>query len=169
MLDSTYIPLFVGGFIVWIGIMIAVGYFTSRGKNSGSDFLTGGGNFPFFLTFCTIGATMIGAASSMGAVSNGFNSGWAGAIFGVGNTIGLIVLSGFASAKDKGFLTMSEEAQYYYGGKKIIRQIMGIMMFVAEIIWLANSINGGAKYLEFVTGLGTDLCKLITLIDMLPS
>ena len=26
-----------------------------------------------------------------------------------------------------GFLTMSEEAQYYYGGKKIIRQVMGFI------------------------------------------
>ena len=38
MLDPKYIPLFIGGFIAWIVIMILVGYFTSRGKNKGSDF-----------------------------------------------------------------------------------------------------------------------------------
>ena len=43
-------------------------------------------------------------------------------------------------------LVMSEEAQYYYGGKKIVRQVMGFMMFVIEIIWLGNHMNGGSKY-----------------------
>lgn len=164
MLDSAYIPLFIGGFIAWIFIMILIGYFTSRGKTSGSDFLTGGGDISFFLTFCTIGATMIGAGSSMGAVANGYNYGWAGALYGVGNAVGLLVLFTFASSKNKGFFTMSEEAQYFYGGKKIIRQAMGFMMYIAEIIWLGNSINGGSKYLQYITGLDGSLCKLITVL-----
>lgn len=64
----------------------------------------------------------------------------------------------------KGFLTMSEEAQYYYGGKKIIRQVMGFMMFVIEIIWLGNHLNGGAKYLAYVTQLPDVTCKIITVL-----
>ena len=77
MLDPKYIPLFIGGFIAWICFMIFVGWITSRGKNEGSSFLTGGGNLGFFLIFCTVGATMIGTGSSMGAIGNGFNPGWA--------------------------------------------------------------------------------------------
>lgn len=46
----------------------------------------------------------------------------------------------------------------------IVRQIMGFMMYVAEIIWLGNSINGGSKYLEYITGLDGTLCKLITVL-----
>ena len=72
MLDPKYIPLFIGGFIAWICFMIFVGWITSRGKNEGSSFLTGGGNLGFFLIFCTVGATMIGTGSSMGAIGNGF-------------------------------------------------------------------------------------------------
>ena len=68
MLDPKYIPLFIGGFIAWICFMIFVGWITSRGKNEGSSFLTGGGNLGFFLIFCTVGATMIGTGSSMGAI-----------------------------------------------------------------------------------------------------
>ena len=70
----------------------------------------------------------------------------------------------FTKAKNKGFLTMSEEAQYYYGGKKIIRQVMGFMMFVIEIIWLGNHLNGGAKYLAYVTQMPDVTCKIITVL-----
>lgn len=164
MLDPKYIPLFVGGFIAWICIMIAVGYFTSKGKNKGSSFLTGGGNLGFFLIFCTVGATMIGTGSSMGAIGNGFKGAWAGAIYGLGASSGILAMLLFVKAKNKGFLTMSEEAQYYYGGKKIIRQVMGFMMFVIEIIWLGNHMNGGAKYLAYVTNLPDLTCKLITVL-----
>ena len=153
MLDPKYIPLFIGGFIAWICFMIFVGWITSRGKNEGSSFLTGGGNLGFFLIFCTVGATMIGTGSSMGAIGNGFNHGWGGAIYGLGASAGILSMLLFTKAKNKGFLTMSEEAQYYYGGKKIIRQVMGFMMFVIEIIWLGNHLNGGAKYLAYVTQL----------------
>ena len=144
--------------------MIAVGYFTSRGKNSGSSFLTGGGNLGFFLIFCTVGATMIGTGSSMGAIGNGFKGAWAGSIYGLGASGGILAMLLFTKAKNKGFLTMSEEAQYYYGGKKIIRQVMGFMMFVIEIIWLGNHMNGGAKYLAYVTNLPDLTCKLITVL-----
>lgn len=164
MLDPKYIPLFIGGFIAWIVIMILVGYFTSRGKNKGSDFLTGGSNLGFFLIFCTVGATMIGTGSSMGAIGNGYNHGWGGAIYGLGASTGILSMLLFVKARNKGFLTMSEEAQYYYGGKKIIRQVMGVMMFVIEIIWLGNHMNGGATYLAYVTGLSSAVCKVITVL-----
>ena len=155
MLDPKYIPLFIGGFIAWICFMIFVGWITSRGKNEGSSFLTGGGNLGFFLIFCTVGATMIGT---------GFNHGWGGAIYGLGASAGILSMLLFTKAKNKGFLTMSEEAQYYYGGKKIIRQVMGFMMFVIEIIWLGNHLNGGAKYLAYVTQLPDVTCKIITVL-----
>ena len=144
--------------------MIFVGWITSRGKNEGSSFLTGGGNLGFFLIFCTVGATMIGTGSSMGAIGNGFNHGWGGAIYGLGASAGILSMLLFTKAKNKGFLTMSEEAQYYYGGKKIIRQVMGFMMFVIEIIWLGNHLNGGAKYLAYVTQLPDVTCKIITVL-----
>ena len=107
---------------------------------------------------------MIGTGSSMGAIGNGFNHGWGGAIYGLGASAGILSMLLFTKAKNKGFLTMSEEAQYYYGGKKIIRQGMGFMMFVIEIIWLGNHLNGGAKYLAYVTQLPDVTCKIITVL-----
>lgn len=164
MLDSRYVPLFIGGFLAYICIMILIGVISTRGKSSGSNFLTGGANLGFFLIFCTVGATMIGTGSSMGAIANGYNSGWAGAIYGLGASTGILSMLLFVKIRDKKFLTMSEEAQYYYGGKKIVRQTMGFMMFVVEIIWLGNHMNGGSKYLAYITGMSDVLCKVITVL-----
>ena len=35
MLDPKYIPLFLGGFVLWMVFIVAVGFFGSRGKREG--------------------------------------------------------------------------------------------------------------------------------------
>ena len=40
MLDPKYIPLFLGGFVLWMIIIVAVGFFGRRGKRDGQKFLT---------------------------------------------------------------------------------------------------------------------------------
>lgn len=165
MLSSAHQTLFIVGFVVYILIMIAVGYMSSRGsKSDGENFLTGGKNLSFFLIFCTIGATMIGTGSSMGATANGFKFGWGGSIYGIGAALGIMSMLLFVPIRKKGFITMSEEAQYYYGGNKLIRSVMGVMMFIVEIIWLGNHMNGGSKYLAYVTGMDPLLAKLVTVL-----
>ncbi len=162
VVDSSLIPWFIAGIAAWMALVIGVGYFGSRGRHDGEKFVTGGRDMNVFLIFCTLGATIIGTGSTIGAISDGFSHAWGGALFGTGSAIGLLLLSTFAGAREKGFITMSEEAQYYYGGRKIVRQVMGFTMFAAEIIWLGNHITGGATYLSFVFGIDPIWCKLIT-------
>lgn len=160
--NPELVPWFVLGIAVWMAIVICVGYFGSRGRHDGEKFVTGGRDMNAFLIFCTLGATIIGTGSTIGAISDGFSHAWGGALFGTGSAIGLLLLSTFSGVREKGFITMSEEAQYYYGGKRIVRQVMGFAMFAAEIIWLGNHITGGATYLSFVFGIDPIWCKLIT-------
>ena len=162
MLDPKYIPLFLGGFLAWMAFVIGVGFFGSRGKREGEKFLTGGSDMNVFLIFCTLGATIIGTGSSIGAIGDGFKAGWGGAIFGLGSALGLLLITSFVSIRRKNFITMSEEAQYYYGGDPRVRKLMGFMMFVIEIVWIGNHVNGGSKYLSYVLGLDPTWCKLIT-------
>ena len=70
MLDPKYIPLFLGGFLAWMAFVIGVGFFGSRGKREGEKFLTGGSDMNVFLIFCTLGATIIGTGSSIGAIGD---------------------------------------------------------------------------------------------------
>ena len=160
--DPKLVPWFIVGIVVWMAFVVCVGYFGSRGRHDGEKFVTGGRDMNAFLIFCTLGATIIGTGSTIGAISDGFSHAWGGALFCTGSAIGLLLLSTFSGVREKGFITMSEEAQYYYGGKKIVRQIMGFTMFAAEIIWLGNHITGGATYLSFVFGIDPIWCKLIT-------
>ena len=153
MLDPKYIPLFLGGFLAWMAFVVGVGFFGSRGKREGEKFLTGGSDMNVFLIFCTLGATIIGTGSSIGAIGDGFKAGWGGAIFGLGSALGLLLITTFVSIRRKNF---------YYGGDARVRKLMGFMMFVIEIVWIGNHVNGGSKYLSYVLGLDPAWCKLIT-------
>ena len=160
--DPSLIPWFIAGIALWMAFVVGVGWLGSRGRSGGENFVTGGRDMDVFLIFCTLGATIIGTGSTIGAISDGFEHAWGGALFGTGSAIGLLLLSTFSGVREKGFITMSEEAQYYYGGKRVVRQVMGFTMFVAEVIWLGNHITGGATYLSFVFGIDPIWCKLIT-------
>ena len=163
-LDPKLIPLFLGGILLWMLFVVAVGWFGSRGRHGGDKFLTGGSDMNVFLIFCTLGATIIGTGSTVGAISDGFSHAWGGALFGTGSALGILLLSTFAGAREKGFITMSEEAQYYFGGRRCVRQVMGFMMFFIEIVWLGNHIVGGSTYLSFALGIDPIWCKLLTAV-----
>lgn len=114
-----------------------------------------------------MGATLIGTGSSIGATSNGFKFGWGGSAYGLGAALGimaLVLLARKTSLRSKNFLTMAEEAQYHYNGNVSMKNVMAVMMFVIEIIWLGNHINRGATYLSYITGLDLVLSKAITVL-----
>ena len=69
-MEGNFGTFFLIGFGLYVVLMIVVGYISSRGKSSGKGYLTGGGQLPFFLIFATMGATLIGTGSSIGATSN---------------------------------------------------------------------------------------------------
>lgn len=153
---------FTLGFIAYMGLMIFIGWYFSRGKNTGEDFLTGGRSLPFYLLFGTVAASLIGTGSSMGATANGFRNGWGGSVYGIGAVIGIASLILFCSARKYNFLTMAEEGQFYYGGNRAMRWALGFMMYLITIVWLGNHMNGGAKYLAYVTGLDDLWAKIFT-------
>ena len=84
MTGGTSPTVFLVAFVVYIAVMIFIGWYSSRGKSEGTDYLTGGRGLNLLMIFGTIGATMIGTGSSMGAISNGFRSGWGGSTYGLG-------------------------------------------------------------------------------------
>ena len=135
---------FVVGLVVYIGFMIAIGAWCAKGKSNGEDYLTGGGQLPFFLIFATLSASFIGTGSSVGATANGLRFGWGASAFGLGTALGLILLVisvNKRSVREKNFKTMSEEAQFLFGGKKKIKYLFAILMMVGQTVALGTHIT----------------------------
>jgi SSS family solute:Na+ symporter len=45
-----------------------------------------------------------------------------------------------------------------------MKTVMAFMMFIVEVIWLGNHINGGATYLGYITGLNPLMSRLFTVL-----
>ncbi|QCT18956.1 sodium:solute symporter family protein [Jejubacter calystegiae] len=155
-------PIFLVGFIIYAIAMIWLGWYVSRNQKSGEDFLLGGRSLPLFLTLGSTVATMVGTGSSMGAVGFGYSNGWAGMLYGLGGAVGILLVAWlFAPVRKLRFMTMSEELSYYTGGSHLIKNIVGLMIFIASIGWLGAHILGGSLYLAWATGLNLTVAKLI--------
>lgn len=155
---------FIIGLVVYVTVLAVIGYLFSHRKNEGENFLTGGKAISLLPLLGTIGATMIGTGLSLGATANGFRYGWGGSLFALGCALGTLALLIFIPVRKYGFITMPEEAQFYYGGNKLMRHVTAIMMFIAEVVWVGSHINGGSLYLSYVTGLDAVTAKTITLV-----
>lgn len=154
--------IFLIGFIVYAIAMIWLGWYVSRNQKSGEDFLLGGRSLPMFLTLGSTVATMVGTGSSMGAVGFGYSNGWAGMLYGLGGAVGILLVAWwFAPVRKLRFMTMSEELSYYTGGSRIIKNIVGILIFVASIGWLGAHVLGGSLYLSWATGIDLTVAKII--------
>ena len=152
--------LFLACFVIYVACLTAFGWWMSRRKQSGEDFLLGGRALPFFLTLGTTVATMVGTGSSMGAVGKGYVSGWAGSFYGIGGTIGILLTAWlFAQTRKHRFITMAEELSSYVGASRFVSSIVAIFSYLACVGWLGLHILGGGKYLEFATKIDPAVAK----------
>src|SRR5690625_4997499 len=99
--------------VVFLGFLLAmviVGIVVSRFVKTGEDFLMGGRGLTTPLLVGTTLATLVGTGSSMGAVGFSYESGWAGTLYGIGGSVGMILLLYlFADVRKHNFMTFSEE------------------------------------------------------------
>ncbi|PTY79259.1 sodium:proline symporter [Heyndrickxia sporothermodurans] len=155
--------VYLGVFIVFTILMIYVGLWASRKVKTGEDFLMGGRGLSLPLLIGTTIATLVGTGSSMGAVGFAYTNGWAGALYGIGGSVGMFLLIYlFADVRKYNFVTYSEELSFYYGANKIVKGLASILLYVASIGWLGAHIMGGALYLSWITGLDPFVAKIIT-------
>ncbi|MFG6176915.1 sodium:solute symporter family protein [Halomonas sp. THAF12] len=155
--------LFLGSFFVYILAMIGFGWWVSRNdRGTGDDFLLGGRSVPLFLTVGTTVATMVGTGSSMGAVGFGYSSGWGGALYGIGGSIGVLLLAlCFSGIRRLRFMTMSEELSFYVGANRIVRNVVAMLIYIACIGWLGAHILGGGLYLAWMADIPAWQAKII--------
>ena len=93
--------------------------------------------------------------------------GFGGAAYGLGAALGVLTLAWIAQKtklREKNFVTMAEEAQFHYNGNRLVKNVMSIMMYIIEVVWLGNHVNGGATYLSYVTGVDLVTAKAIAVL-----
>lgn len=152
-------------FGIYILAMIVMSIYISKKQESGEDFLLGGRSVPILLILGTTVATLVGTGSSMGAVGKAYSTGWIGAFYGIGGALGMIFLAFlFSSVRKLRFMTMSEEISYYFGANKPIKDLVGLLTYIASIGWLGAHIMGGAKYLSWISEISLLHCKIIITI-----
>lgn len=161
-MDIVYTLAFIG----YLAVMIIIGWWVSRKQQSGDDFLLAGRNVPLLLSLGTTVATMVGTGSSMGAVGFAYHNGWAGALYGLGGALGILLLALiFAPVRDLQFTTMSEELSYYVDKNVYVKNIVAFIIYAASIGWLGAHIIGGGMYLSWLTGIDVYWAKLLIAIS----
>lgn len=154
--------MYISVFVLYIIAMIALGWFVSRKQKTGDDFLLAGRNVPFILSLGTTVATMVGTGSSMGAVGFAYENGWAGALYGIGGALGILLLAWiFAPVRQFKFTTMSEELAHYVDNNQYVKNTIAFIIYAASIGWLGAHIIGGSLYLSWLTGVDVSSTKLI--------
>lgn len=163
MLENQGVYLSV--FLIFLALMIFIGIWVSKRVKSGEDFLMGGRSLTVPLLIGTTVATMVGTGSSMGAVGFAYANGWAGALYGLGGSIGIFaLLLLFANVRKYNFMTFSEELSFYYGANRFVKGFAAMLLFVAEVGWLGAHILGGSMYLAWITGIDPTWAKIITAV-----
>src|SRR5690606_32607479 len=153
---------FLISFAAYVVFLIWLGWAVSRKQKDGDDFLLAGRSLPLLLTLGTTVATMVGTGSSMGAVGFGYANGWAGALYGIGGAIGILLAAWwFAPTRDLQFMTMSEELSYYVGANRGVKNIVGVLIFLACIGWLGAHILGGGMYLACIVDVDATSAKIV--------
>lgn len=150
-------------FGIYIAAMMLIGLKASK-HETGEAYLMGSRGLSPLLVIGTMLATQVGTGSSMGAAGFGYTEGWAGLIYGIGGFLGIMcVVWFFGNIRKYNFTTMSEEISFYYGGNRIIKAVVSIIIFVASVGWLGAHILGGSMYLAWVTNLDLSVAKTITI------
>jgi SSS family solute:Na+ symporter len=98
----------------------------------------------------------------MGAVGFAYQNAWAGALYGIGGAMGILLLAwAFAPVRKQQFATMSEELASYVGNNPHVKKILAVIIYAASIGWLGAHLIGGGMYLAWLTGIDDTTAKLI--------
>ena len=148
--------------LVFMALLLVLGFWVARRVRSGEDFLMAGRSLGPVLLLATTLATLVGTGSSLGAVGYAYENGWAGALYGIGATIGVVLLLLiFADARRHRFMTLPEEMSSYYGASPVMKGVVAVMLLIAEMGWLGAHVLGGSIYLVHLTDLSPAAAKIL--------
>lgn len=147
--------------IIYIGVMIGIGFYTSRRTKSTDDFMLGGRNVGSWLTAFSYGTTYFSAVVFIGYAGQfGWSYGVSSTWIGIGNAVLGSMLPWIILGKRTrlmtnhlGAKTMPEFFERRFDSKKL-KTFAAAVVFIFLIPYTASVYNGLANLFKMVLGLG---------------
>ncbi|MBO5923888.1 MAG: sodium:solute symporter, partial [Lentisphaeria bacterium] len=150
------------GIVIYMIVMLLIGWFSSRKVNEMSDFLVAGRRLPLWMATATLLATWFGAGSSMGVSATVYADGIGGVLADpFGAALSLIFAGVFivGMLRKKGCMTVTDIIERRYGkGAGIYASLWMVPVYVG---WLGAQLLGLGTILNLLTGISVQTGTLI--------
>ena len=157
-----------GGILVYICIVLWIGWWAGRRIKGMSDFLIAGRRLPMWMAFATLLATWFGAGSSMGVCGTVYTDGLPGIISDpFAAAISLIIAGVFfvGMLRRLRLLTVTDVIEKRFG--KSAGVYASAWMIPVYIGWLGAQILGIGKILNLLTGIAPEWGTIIGAVIIL--
>ena len=157
-----------GTIIVYLAILLGIGYWANKRINVMEDFLLAGRKLGLLLTAGALAATHFGGGMVMGGGEYGFIHGLSGAWYGISCGLGLILLGFLTASKFRklSFYTVPDYLEHRYG-KKSLRILGALLSLIAIIGIIAAQVlaaRGALAILGFTGNTGAIIATIIFIV-----
>ena len=154
LLPSGITGMLISGIVIYMLVMLAIGWFASRKVSLMSDFLVAGRRLPLWMATATLLATWFGAGSSMGVAATVYSSGISGVLADpFGASLSLILAGVFVVGmlRRQNCMTVTDIIERRFGkGAGIYASLWMIPVYVG---WLGSQLLGLGTILHLLTGI----------------
>lgn len=151
--QSGMITLWIG-IVAYVGVLIGIGFWSSRKVKGMNDFLVAGRRLPLWMATATLLATWFGAGSSMGVAATVYSDGIGGVLadpFGASISLVLAGIFIVGLLRRLKCLTVTDIVERKYG--KWAGVYTSLWMIPVYIGWLGAQMLGIGTILHILTGM----------------
>ncbi|MBE6379158.1 MAG: hypothetical protein E7051_10155 [Lentisphaerae bacterium] len=150
--QSTMRTLFIG-VLIYMVLMLLIGWFSSKKVSGMSDFLVAGRRLPLWMATATLIATWFGAGSSMGVAATVYSDGIIGVLadpFGASLSLILAGIFIVGMLRKQGCMTVTDIIERRFG--KAAGVYASLWMIPVYVGWLGAQLLGLGTILNLITG-----------------
>lgn len=152
-LDSGITVMLLTGMIIYILLMLLIGWFSCRKVSGMSDFLVAGRRLPLWMATATLLATWFGAGSSMGVAATVYSDGINGVLadpFGAALSLILAGVFVVGMLRKNGCMTVTDIIERRFG--KAAGVYASLWMIPVYVGWLGAQLLGLGTILNLIVG-----------------
>ncbi|MFW6270468.1 MAG: sodium:solute symporter family protein, partial [Bacillota bacterium] len=154
--------------IIYMLIMLGIGYWSSQKINEMDDFLLAGRRLGIILTTGALTATHFGGGMVMGGGEAGFIDGLSGAWYGIACGVGLLLLGFLTAGKFRklSLYTVPDYLEERYGGKKLrlFSTLLSLIAIIGIIAAQVLAAKGALGILGFTGNTGAVIATIIFIL-----